>query len=134
MGNHDDDALDRYSRGDRAVAALGIQTVEVTQGRAVVRMEVTDRHCDASGRLARGHAFTVADAAVALASNSYGPVALLVHADVEWLEDTAAGSVVTATCEVVQRSVDRATFVSRVVDDGGHAIGVVTGTTRTPRG
>lgn len=126
-------ALERYTTDDGAMAALGVELVEVAEGRAVTSMVVRDDLCDRRGVLARGHAFTLADAAIAVASNSYGPVALLVHADVEWQGDAAAGAVVTATCEVVDRSGRSATFLSRVTDHEGTAVGTVLGTTRSPR-
>lgn len=126
-------ALERYTSDDGAMAALGVELVEVGEGRAVTSMVVRPGSCDRRGVLARGHAFTLADAAIAVASNSYGPVALLVHADVEWQGDAAVGSVVTATCEVVDRSDRAATFLSLLTDEHGAAVGTVLGTTRSPR-
>lgn len=126
-------ALERYTSGDGAMAALGVELVEVAEGRAVTSMVVRADACDRRRVLARGNAFTLADAAIAVASNSYGPVALLVHADVEWQGDAVVGAVVTARCEVVERSERTATFLSRLTDEHGVAVGTVLGTTRSPR-
>ena len=128
------DHLDGYIGRDSAMSALGIEVVDVGPGRAQTTMVVGREHCDHRGVAARGQLFTLADAAIALASNSYGPVALLVHADAEWLADVAAGVRVTATCEVVQRGEGfPASFLSRITDEEGTVVGAVWGTTRTPR-
>lgn len=129
-----DDHLARFIGQDGAMAALGIEVVEVGQGWARTAMVVRTSSCDHRGLAARGQLFTLADAAIALASNSYGPVALLVHADAEWLAEVGPGVRLTATCEVVQRDeASSASFLSRIADDEGTVVGAVWGTTRTPR-
>lgn len=133
--DHDKDvsSVERFARDDRTMARLGIRVDEAGPGRAVTVLRVAAEHCDHRGVLKRGHAFTLADAAIALASNSYGPVALLVHADATWAADAAEGSTVTARCAVVHREHDTATFEARLNAGDGTLVGVVLGTTRTPR-
>lgn len=117
------------------MASLGIEAVESSEGRAVTSMVADARWCDERGVLARGALFTLADAAIALASNSYGAVALLVHADVAWYADAPVGAHLTARCSVLDRSArGEATLESRVTTDDGNLVGVVWGMTRELRG
>lgn len=130
-----DEHLARYTSRDAAMASLGIEAVEAARGRAVTSMVADTRWCDERGVLSRGPLFTLADAAMALASNSYGAVALLVHADATWYADAPAGSRLTARCTVVERSArGEATLESRVITADGDLIGVVWGMTRELRG
>lgn len=128
-----DEAGRGYADDDAVLAALGIEVLEVAPGRAVVALTVTDDHTDHRGLLSRGVAFTVADTAIALASNAYGPVALLVHADTEWVADVAPGGRLIATCLVDHRSAGAASFVSRLTTGDDDLVGVVRGSTRSPR-
>lgn len=129
-----EDHVAEYAGRDRAMAAAGIAVVESTRGRAVTTMTATALSADEDRRVSRGSLFTLADAAIAVASNSYGPPALLVHAEVVWHGEAAVGSQVTAHCQVVHRSDDGdSTFESRVTGDDGSLLAIVWGTTRSPR-
>lgn len=129
-----DEHLARYTDRDAAMASLGIEAVESSQGRAVTSMVAAAPWCDERGVLSRGSLFTLADAAIALASNSYGAVALLVHADVAWYADAPARTRLTARCTVVERSSNGfSTLESRVTTAEGALVGVVWGMTREVR-
>ena len=118
---------------DAAMAALGLEVHDVAPGRAVVSLLVRTQHGHGRGVASPGVAFTVADAAIALASNAYGPPALLVHADVQWLGPAAVGGRLTATCRAVHRDPTTASFESRLTTGDDVLVGVVWGTTRSPR-
>jgi acyl-CoA thioesterase len=126
--------LARYADDDRTTAAMGIEVLEVGQGRSRTALVLQPDQTDHRGVASTGQLFTLADAAVALASNSYGPVALLVHADVEWVSDVRAGTRVEAACQVLHRRTDLgATFEVRLTDPAGDVVGLLFGTTRSPR-
>jgi acyl-CoA thioesterase len=86
---------------DRVARALGITVVTVAPGRAVVAMTVAD---DMLNGLEVGHGgiiFTLADTAMAHASNSHGPAAFAVAASIDFLSPARAGARLTA--EAVER-------------------------------
>jgi acyl-CoA thioesterase len=86
---------------DPACQLLGIQVEEVTAGRAVLRMRLTDAMANGHGTGHGGVLFLLADAAFAHASNSYGPVAVAQTAQITYLRPAAIG--ITVRAEAVER-------------------------------
>lgn len=82
---------------DRASQALGMELVEVGQGRAVLRMTVRDDMVNGLGVGHGGLVFTLADSAMAFASNSHNLRAVATQAEIDWLAPVRAGMVLTAT-------------------------------------
>lgn len=86
---------------DRAAALLGYEVVEMGPGRAVVRMVVRDDMVNGLGVCHGGLIFTLADSAMAHASNSHGIEAVAVAASIDLVRPAHAGAVLTA--EAVER-------------------------------
>lgn len=96
MPTADAPALDPASR------ALGIRLDEVGEGRATVRMRVTETMVNLHGVAHGGYLFLLADAAFAYACNSYGPVAVAQSAQVTFLRPVAVDEELHA--EAVERA------------------------------
>jgi acyl-CoA thioesterase len=79
---------------DRASKGLGMELVSAVDGRAVVRMPVTEEMVNGHGVVHGGYVFIVADTAFACACNSHGPVALSAGADISYLRTTRPGTAV----------------------------------------
>ena len=86
---------------DVASRGLGIELVDLSEGRAVTRMtiraDMVNGHAIAHG----GLIFTLADTAFACACNSYGPVTVAASADIVFVAPARQGDVLVA--EAVER-------------------------------
>ena len=90
---------DEMFNDDRASKALGIDLVEVGDGRAVVRMRVTAAMVNGHAIAHGGYVFLLADTAFACACNSYGPVTVAASADITFVAPAREGDVLTAYAE-----------------------------------
>jgi acyl-CoA thioesterase len=112
---------------DRFATGIGVELVEVGEGRAVARMVVGPEHMNAAGVVQGGAVFTLADFAFAVASNSRGNVALAIEAHVTFLRAVRAG---TLRAEAREEGGSRrlSTCTVRVTDQEGTLVALFTGT------
>ncbi|WP_033219573.1 hydroxyphenylacetyl-CoA thioesterase PaaI [Kitasatospora phosalacinea] len=87
---------------DRAARGAGIVLEEVSGGRAVARMKVTEEMADAHGIGHGGYVFLLADTAFSYACDSYGPVAFAQGAQITFLAPAQLGDELVA--EAVERT------------------------------
>ena len=92
-------AAESMFAADEASRALGIALVEVTAGRAVLRMRVTDRMANGHGIAHGGYLFLFADSAFACACNSHGPVTVAAGADIAFIAPVRVGDELVAVAE-----------------------------------
>lgn len=83
--------------GDAASAALGIELLELTPGRAVMAMRVTESMVNGHQITHGGYVFLLADTAFAVACNSHDDAAVAARADVRFLTSTHLGDRLIAT-------------------------------------
>ncbi len=81
---------------DRAAGLLDYRVVSVEPGRAVVAMTVREDMLNGLGVCHGGLIFTLADSAMAQASNSHGPAAFAVAASIDFLSPGRLGARLTA--------------------------------------
>ena len=81
---------------DRASAALGIEVVECSPGRATARMKVREDMANGHGIAHGGLVFALADTAFACACNSFGPVTVAAGAEITFLRPGRVGDVLEA--------------------------------------
>jgi acyl-CoA thioesterase len=86
---------------DVASTALGIELVEVTPGRAVLRMRVTGTMLNGHRICHGGYLFLFADTAFAVACNTYGRTTVAAGADIAFLRPVGADELLVA--EAVER-------------------------------
>jgi len=98
-----------YQR-DRLFEFLGAIIRDMKEGFAEVEMEVKERHLNAAGICQGGVIFTLADLAFALASNSYGTIALAVKANITYLKPARVGDKIIARAEEVHKGKNLATY------------------------
>ena len=70
----------------------GIELIEVTTGRAKVRMTIEKWHLNGHETIHGGVIFTLADTAFALASNSHGIPAAAINAHISYVKSATAGT------------------------------------------
>ncbi|MGH3625002.1 MAG: hydroxyphenylacetyl-CoA thioesterase PaaI [Sciscionella sp.] len=84
---------------DSASRALGIELLEAGDGRAVMRMRLTESMVNGHGIAHGGFVFLLADSAFACACNSHGPMTVASGAEISFVASAAAGDVLVATAE-----------------------------------
>jgi len=81
---------------DVASAALGIELLDASPGRAVARMRLTDAMINGHGVAHGGYVFLLADTAFACACNSHGAVTVAAGADITFVRPGRSGDVLMA--------------------------------------
>ena len=118
-----------YAR-DACSQALGIEIVSVADGASVTRMSVRADMCNGFGIAHGGMTFSLADSAMAFASNADNEVALASSAEIDWLAPAHEGEVLTAVAER-RRSNGRSTLWDITITSGsGEAVAIMRGRTR----
>ncbi len=92
-------AAERMLDADKASRALGIELAELSEGRAVMTMTVTDLMVNGHDIAHGGYVFLLADTAFACACNSHGPVTVAAGAEVSFVASARLGDVLVATAE-----------------------------------
>ena len=105
---------------DAASRALGMELVEVADGRAVVRMTVRADMVNGHGLCHGGLVATLADSAFALACNSRGVATVAAGFDVSFLRPAHEGDELEATA--VERSLQGRSGIYDVTVRGADAV------------
>jgi acyl-CoA thioesterase len=84
---------------DLASRSLGIELVELAEGRAVVSMRITGTMVNGHAIGHGGYVFLLADTAFACACNTHGPVTVAAMASITFLAPVAEGDLLTARAE-----------------------------------
>ena len=113
---------------------LGIDVTRIAPNTATVRMTVRPEMVNGFGVCHGGIAFSLADSALAFASNTHGRVTMSIENSIRYPAPIAPGDVLTATA--VQEGAGRrlAFFNVTVAKQGGDVVGLFRGTVyRTSR-
>ena len=126
---------DPFFSKDTWARDAGIELLEVSTGRAKVRMQVEERHKNSHGTVHGGAIFTLADTAFALASNSHGIPAAAINAHISYVK-SASGGTLYADAEEFSINPKIATYTVVITDGDGAKIAIFQGMVyrKTPRG
>ncbi|MDD1699244.1 MAG: PaaI family thioesterase [Methanoregula sp.] len=129
------DASDSFFANDAWAQEAGIELMEVSAGRAKVRMRIAGWHKNSHGTVHGGAIFTLADTAFALASNSHGVPAAAINAHISFVKSATAGTLY-AEAEEFSLNPRIATYTVTVTDDAGEKIAIFQGMVyrKTPKG
>ncbi len=128
-----DAALSMYA-DDAASKGLGMTITEVDFGRAVVTMAVRHDMVNGLDICHGGLIFTLADSAMAFATNSYNQYAVATNAEIDWIAPARRGDVLTATATERHRAGRNAITDVVVTNDSGDTIAHFRGRTRQVTG
>jgi len=120
-----DDAYE-FFRGDHFARENGLELVEVRPGRAVVSMQIRQRHRNSQGTVHGGAIFTLADCAFALASNSHGVPAAAINASISYLTAAREGTL-TAVADEFAKNPKLASYTVVITDDDNTRIAIFQG-------
>jgi len=118
---------DFFRERDRLAVHLGIELLEVSEGRSVARMKITDCHLNGVDVGHGGAIFTLADLAFAACSNSHGTVAVAVNISISYLRPAREGDLLTATAEEVSMSPKISTCLITVTNQAGDKVALFQG-------
>jgi uncharacterized protein (TIGR00369 family) len=110
--------LEALFRSDGWVGTLGAELVEWGGGRATFRLRPEPRHANFVGSIHGGALFTLADAAIGVASNSWGRVCVLLTAESQFLSAPQPGEVLLARAEERSRTRRTAAYAVDVTSEG----------------
>jgi phenylacetic acid degradation protein PaaD len=105
-----------------------MEIVEIEHGKAVISAHVLDRMCNGMGVCHGGMIFTLADTAMAYASNSYDQVALASTASIDFTHSATLGSRILAIATERYRGKRKASYQVTVEDETGRQIAHFQGT------
>jgi acyl-CoA thioesterase len=101
---------DYIYNNDRLFEFLGARITDMGEGMAEVEMEVKETHLNAAGICQGGVIFTLADLTFALASNSYGTLALAINASITYIKSVKPGEKLVARAHEFHRGKNLATY------------------------
>ncbi len=100
---------------------VGIELLEIGPGHARARLGIRPEHLNGLGIIQGGAIFTLADLALAAASNSHGTAAVLVNANISYVKGISSGVLYAEAREESLHS-KLATYSIRVTDEAGDLI------------
>ena len=121
------EAIKKFFKNDRFAEHVGIELLEVSEGRAKAKMEIKDHHLNGIDIAHGGAIFSLADLAFAVASNSHRTIALGINASISYLK-AATGGTLIAEAKEVSLNPKLATYEVRVTDENNDLIAIFLGT------
>ncbi|MDR0955486.1 MAG: PaaI family thioesterase [Rikenellaceae bacterium] len=116
-----------FLAGDRFAAEAGIELIEVGDGTAKARMEITPRHLNGGGVCQGGAIFTLADLAFAAATNSRGTLTVSVQSNINLFRSEKEGFLYAEAREVFDhRRISNCEV--RITNASGDLVATFTGT------
>ncbi|MGM0547553.1 MAG: hydroxyphenylacetyl-CoA thioesterase PaaI [Bacteroidota bacterium] len=91
--------VDKMMADDAFSQWLGIEVLNIKPGYAKLEMKVRDEMANGFGVSHGGVAFSLADSALAFASNSYGRVAVAMENNISFMKKVMPGNTLTAETE-----------------------------------
>lgn len=110
---------DAMWRDDRASREIGMRIESVAPGHATLTLRVAEHMVNGLGICHGGYIFSLADSAMAFASNSHGEHAVAQHAAITYLRPTRLDDVLRAEAEERSRTKRSAMYDVRVTGPAG---------------
>ena len=120
--------VDRMYDNDWFSQWLGIERLEVGQGRCVLRMNIRKEMLNGFAIAHGGITYSLADSALAFASNSHGRMSVSVETSISHTESLKEGDVITATAEEISLSNKIAVYYVTVIKQDGKKVALFKGT------
>jgi acyl-CoA thioesterase len=120
--------IDAMMAKDRFSQWLGIQRLEEKEGFCKLRMTVREEMCNGFGIAHGGISFSLADSALAFASNSRGLHAVSIETSISHVKQLKAGDVITATAMEQSLSSRIGNYYIEVQRESGEIVALFRGT------
>jgi len=116
-----------FFKNDKFAEHVGIELLEVYEGRAKAKMEIKEHHLNGINIAHGGAIFSLADLAFAVASNSHRTIAVSINVSISYLKASAGGTLI-AEAKEVSLNPKLATYEVRVTDENNDLIAIFLGT------
>lgn len=120
--------VDRMYDHDAFSQWLGIERLEVAAGRCVLRMAVREEMTNGFAIAHGGITYSLADSALAFASNGHGRMAVSVETSISHTVSLKAGDVITAVAEEISLTDKIGIYHVTVTDQEGRKVAFFKGT------
>lgn len=118
----------RFMEGnDRVAKSYEMKVKEVKEGYSLVELQVNESMLNAAGVCQGGVIFSLADFAFAVASNSYGNVALATSANINFVKPAFNGEKLTAEAVEVSKSKRIGVYRVEVKKEDGTVVALFVG-------
>lgn len=107
---------------------LGIEVMDIKPGYAELQMPIREEMVNGFNVTHGGIAFSLADSALAFASNSYGRVALALENNISYVKKVMPGDTLTATTEELSLGRRIAVYNIKVENQEGEQVALFRGT------
>jgi acyl-CoA thioesterase len=107
---------------------LGIKCLEIEAGRCVLQMQIRPEMLNGFDVAHGGIAYSIADSALAFASNSHGKRSVSIETSISHTEPVRKGDVLTATAQEMRRGSRTGVYYITVVNQTGKAVALFRGT------
>jgi acyl-CoA thioesterase len=116
----------KFYRNDKFSEYVGIELIEVSEGRAKAKMEIKDHHLNSIGTVHGAALFALADLIFAVASNSHGNIAMAINANITYLKAAKKG---VLFAEGIEMSLNPklATYTIHITDEKNDLIAIFQG-------
>lgn len=114
-------------KNDKFADLVGIELLELGEGYAEVRMEITENHLNGENIPHGGALFTLADYAFAAASNYTSPVTLAINASISFFK-APKGKVLTARAREVTTQNKLCGYEVEILDENNELVAKFSGT------
>jgi len=115
-----------FSTHDLFARHNNIELIEVKPGYSKTRMRILPHHFNAAKTVHGGAIFTLADFAFAVASNSYGTLAMGINTSVSFVKIATGGTLYAEAMEL-SRNHKLATYKVSITDDEGDLVATFQG-------
>jgi acyl-CoA thioesterase len=123
-----DRVVDKMFDSDWFSQWLGIERVLVAPGECILRMTVRKEMLNGFQILHGGITFSLADSALAFASNSFGRMSVSIEASMSYIESAREGDILTATAQKLSSSNKIGIYSIEVTNQEGRLISHFKGT------
>jgi acyl-CoA thioesterase len=120
--------VDRMYNNDPFSQWLGIKRIEDGDGRSVLQLTVRAEMLNGFDILHGGITYSLADSALAFASNSHGKMAVSIETSISHVESCKEGDVLTVVCEEVNCSNKIGIYEARVTNQNNKNVALFKGT------
>ncbi len=110
-----------FETRDKFAKYVGIEIVEIDKGKATVKLDIDERHLNGVNIVHGAVLFSIADYAFAIASNSYGDVAVSINANISFIKAVSSGTIY-AEAKEQSRNPKLATYLINVTNEKGELL------------
>ncbi len=121
------DGIRSFFENDAFAKYLGVELVEVSKGKAKAKLNIRPEHLNSINVVHGGVISALADVVFAVASNSYGTIALGINENISYVK-AATGGTLIAVAEEVSLNPKLATYDVSITEEDGDTIAVFHGT------